>query len=206
MDNERIELSIMGISYSQVQAGAYAIILSEVDGRRRLPIVVGTPEAQSIAVVMENIRTPRPLSHDLFTNILKSLSVDLVEVMINKFEDGAFHSEILLNRFGVDYRFDSRTSDAIALAIRTNSPIYTTNEIMMQHGIVFDESDVSGNDGELASDESGDVEDIYNELDDSRLDALKNRLEDAIREEDYELATKLRDEIKRRESYNKQDE
>jgi bifunctional DNase/RNase len=181
MDNERIELSIMGISYSQVQAGAYAIILSEVDGRRRLPIVVGTPEAQSIAVVMENIRTPRPLSHDLFTNILKSLSVDLVEVMINKFEDGAFHSEILLNRFGVDYRFDSRTSDAIALAIRTNSPIYTTNEIMMQHGIVFDESDVSGNDGELASDESGDVEDIYNELDDSRLDALKNRLEDALR-------------------------
>lgn len=203
MDNERIELTIMGISYSQVQAGAYAIILSEVNGRRRLPIVVGTPEAQSIAVVMENIRTPRPLSHDLFTNILKSLSVNLVEVMISKFEDGAFHSEILLNRFGVDYRFDSRTSDAMALAIRTNSPIYTTNEIMMQHGIVFDENDVSGNDDNSSSDDSGDVEDIYNELDDSRLDALKSRLEDAVREEDYELATKLRDEIKRREAYNK---
>jgi len=123
---KKVKLSILGISFSQVQAGAYALILAEESGIRRLPIVIGTPEAQSIAIVMEGITPPRPLSHDLICSIWQELGIELLEVLINKFENGAFHAELLLQQQGKEYRIDSRTSDAVALAIRTHSPIYTT--------------------------------------------------------------------------------
>ncbi|MDD2299358.1 MAG: bifunctional nuclease family protein [Fermentimonas sp.] len=197
MEKKRIKLSIMGISFSQVQAGAYALIFSEENGIRRLPIVIGTPEAQSIAIVMEGITPPRPLSHDLMCSIFKELDVKLIEVVIYKFEEGAFFSELLLVHNGKEYRIDSRTSDAVALAIRTNSPIYTTEEIMQNMAIIFDEQAASAQDDSSKSvDDKSDEE----ELSGLRLDALKHRLNDAVKEENYELATRLRDEINRREN------
>jgi hypothetical protein len=197
MEKKRIKLSIMGISFSQVQAGAYALIFSEENGIRRLPIVIGTPEAQSIAIVMEGITPPRPLSHDLMCSIFKELDVKLIEVVIYKFEEGAFFSELLLVHNGKEYRIDSRTSDAVALAIRTNSPIYTTEEIMQNMAIIFDEQAATAQDDTSKSvDDKSDEE----ELSGLRLDALKHRLNDAVKEENYELATRLRDEINRREN------
>jgi bifunctional DNase/RNase len=196
MEIKRIKLSILGISFSQVQAGAYALIFSEENGIRRLPIVIGTPEAQSIAIVMEGITPPRPLSHDLISSIFKELNINLVEVLIYKFEEGAFFSELLLKQNGVEYRIDSRTSDAVALAIRTSSPIYTTEEIMQNMAIVFDEH--------VASDQvdpfKEETDKNKEELSDLRLDTLKHRLEDAVSDENYELATRLRDEINRRDN------
>lgn len=196
MATQRIKLSILGISFSQVQAGAYALIFAEENGIRRLPIVIGTPEAQSIAIIMEGIKPPRPLSHDLICSIFRQLDIRLLEVEIYKFEDGAFFSYLLLEQDNKEYRIDSRTSDAVALAIRTHSPIYTTPEIMQNMAIVFDErSTTPSSDASIISDES-----VEEELSDLRLDALKNRLEDAVSEENYELATRLRDEINRREN------
>ncbi len=196
MEANRIKLSILGISFSQVQAGAYALIFAEENGIRRLPIVIGTPEAQSIAIVMEGIKPPRPLSHDLICSIWRELDIRLREVVIYKFEDGAFFSELLLEQNDKEYRIDSRTSDAVALAIRTHSPIFTTKEIMENMAVVFDEQS-----SPVASDPTSITEErTEEELSDLRLDALKNRLEDAVNEENYELATRLRDEINRREN------
>lgn len=194
--SKKVKLSVLGISFSQVQAGAYALIFAEENGIRRLPIVIGTPEAQSIAIVMEGITPPRPLSHDLICAIWKELGVELVEVLIHKFEDGAFFSELLLLQNDKEYRIDSRTSDAVALAIRTSSPIFTTEEIMQNMAIVFDEQTPAVS-PELKSSEPVEEDE---ELSDLRLDALKNRLDDAVKEENYELATRLRDEINRREN------
>jgi hypothetical protein len=179
-----------------VQAGAYALIFSEEKGIRRLPIVIGTPEAQSIAIVMEGITPPRPLSHDLMCSIWKELNIELLEVLIHKFEDGAFFSELLLQQNGQEYRIDSRTSDAVALAIRTNSPIYTTEDIMQRMAIVFDEQ-TPPTPAEPLMEEMGQTGEELSEL---RLEVLKERLKEAVKDENYELATHLRDEINRREN------
>lgn len=197
MGTKRIKLSILGISFSQVQAGAYALIFAEENGVRRLPIVIGTPEAQSIAIIMEGITPPRPLSHDLICSIWKELQIELVEVWIYKFEDGAFFAELLLRQNDKEYRIDSRTSDAVALAIRTHSPVYTTEEIMRNMAIVFDEQSPSTSPEPFTQQE---IESEKEELTHLRLDALKHRLSDAVKEENYELATRLRDEINRREN------
>lgn len=193
--SQKIKLSILGISFSQVQAGAYALIFSEEQGIRRLPIVIGTPEAQSIAIVMEGITPPRPLTHDLICSIWKELGIVLKEVVIYKFEEGAFFSELLIEQNGIEYRIDSRTSDAVALAIRTHSPIYTTEEIMRNMAVVFDEQSLQSDAPLQEKNEKGEEE-----LANLRLDALKERLKEAVNEENYELATRLRDEINRRES------
>ncbi len=194
--SHKIKLSILGISFSQVQAGAYALIFSEEKGIRRLPIVIGTPEAQSIAIVMEGITPPRPPTHDLICSIWKEVHIVLKEVVIYKFEEGAFFSELLIEQNGTEYRIDSRTSDAVALAIRTHSPIYTTEEIMRNMAVVFDEHAVqpTGNQLQERSEKSEE------ELAGLRLDTLKEQLKEAVSEENYELATRLRDEINRRES------
>lgn len=192
----KIKLTVLGISFSQVQAGAYALVFAEENGIRRLPIVIGTPEAQSIAIVMEGITPPRPLSHDLICSMWREMGIELREVLIHKFEDGAFFSELLLSQYGKEYRIDSRTSDAVALAIRTQAPVYTTEEIMQKMAIVFDEQTATDpqeiNRDELVKEEE--------ELSDLQIDILKNRLDAAVKEENYELATRLRDEIIRREN------
>lgn len=193
----KIKLSILGISFSQVQAGAYALIFAEENGLRRLPIVIGTPEAQSIAIVMEGITPPRPLSHDLMCNIFKELNIELLQVYIYKFEGGAYYSELLLRQNDKEYSIDSRTSDAVALAIRTNAPIYTSEEIMKNMAIVFDEhySETQKSEQTETVDEESEEE-----LAELRVEALKAKLEQAVQEENYELATRLRDEINKREN------
>lgn len=193
----KVKLSILGISFSQVQAGAYALIFAEENGIRRLPVVIGTPEAQSIAIVMEGIKPPRPLSHDLMYSIFQQLKIELKEINIHKFEDGAFFSELVLQQNEQTFTIDSRTSDAVALAIRTNSPIYTTEEIMKSMAIVFDEQYNNEPAKDLAQDSA---ESSEAELSDMDLEVLKTHLQDAVREENYELATRLRDEINRREN------
>lgn len=196
MDN-KIKLSILGISFSQVQAGAYALIFAEENGIRRLPVVIGTPEAQSIAIIMENLTPPRPLSHDLVSNIFTSLDIILKEVFIYKFEDGAFFAELLLEQEGKELRIDSRTSDAVAIALRTKSPIYTTEEIMKNMAIVFDEKEILDTDfkkGETTVEPEEKKDNIFK----ISIDTLKERLDEAVAEENYELATKIRDEIERR--------
>lgn len=194
--SKKVKLSVLGISFSQVQAGAYALIFAEENGIRRLPIVIGTPEAQSIAIIMEGITPPRPLSHDLICTIWEEMDIKLIEVLIHKFEDGAFFSELLLQQHDKEYHIDSRTSDAVALAIRTHSPIFTTEEIMQKMAIVFDEeSPENPIEPEKNNPAEGDEG-----LSDLRLDTLKNRLENAVKDENYELATRLRDEINRREN------
>jgi bifunctional DNase/RNase len=195
----KIKLSILGISFSQVQAGAYALIFAEENGIRRLPIVIGTPEAQSIAIVMEDIKPPRPLTHDLVRSVFEKLSIELVEVYIYKFEDGAFYSDLLIRHNGEEFHLDSRTSDAVALAIRTNSPIYTTEEIMRNMSIVFDEQNpIIPNESAATSADDNEAE--LENLSELGLDSLKTRIEDAIRNEDYELAGRLRDEINKRKT------
>lgn len=190
--NQKVKLSILGISFSQVQAGAYALIFSEENGPRRLPIVIGTPEAQSIAIVMEKINPPRPLSHDLMVSVFSALHVELLEVFIYKFDEGAFFAELTLQKGEEQYKIDSRTSDGVALAIRTNAPIYTTEEIMKNMAIVFDEE----------SEEKIEMEDfLQNEDKDlSQLSTsmLNTMLEEALSKEDFESAIHLRDELTKR--------
>ncbi len=135
---ERIRLEVLGISYSQIQSGAYALILAQTDGSIRIPIVIGAAEAQSIAIRMEGIKPPRPLTHDLFTTFAHAFGVKLLEVYIYRFENGIFSSELTFSDGERQIVIDARTSDAIAIAMRTGSPIYTTREILEETGFVME--------------------------------------------------------------------
>lgn len=192
--NEKVRLSILGISFSQVQAGAYALIFSEENGPRRLPIVIGTPEAQSIAIVMEKIEPPRPLTHDLMISTFSALNVELLEVFIYKFDQGAFFAELTLQLEDNIFKIDSRTSDAVALAIRTNAPIFTTEEIMQNMAIVFHESDFD--------EEPKEVNDFTankdKDLSQVNTTTLNEMLQEALSKEDFEAAILLRDELNKR--------
>lgn len=192
--DHRVKLSILGISFSQVQAGAYALIFAESNGPRRLPIVIGTPEAQSIAIVIEKITPPRPLSHDLIVSTLAALNVELLDVFIYKFENGAFYAELTLQHGENQYKIDSRTSDGVAIAIRTGAPIYTTEEIMTTMSVVFDE-----NEGESESDDRNDfLSNKDKDLSKLNNETLNTMLEEALSKEDFESAINLRDELNRR--------
>ena len=136
---ERIRLRVLGISYSQIQAGAYALILAQTDGPYRIPVVVGAAEAQSIAIKMEGIIPPRPMTHDLFTSLAQAYGIELKDVFIHKFEDGIFSSELTFeDRNGREVMLDARTSDAIAIAMRTRTPIFTTPEILEETGFIME--------------------------------------------------------------------
>ncbi len=195
----KIKLNVLGISYSQTQTGAYALVLTEENGERRIPIIIGGFEAQAIAIQLEGLKPPRPLTHDLFMNFATSFKIILKEVMIYRLEEGVFYSKLVCNNGGKDVIIDSRTSDAIALALRFSCPIYSTEEILQKSGIVIDIEDEHDN---LNSDkekeeEKPDVEDVigYTEY---NIEELEKLLEDAIKKEDYEKASIIRDEIERR--------
>ncbi|MBN2729948.1 MAG: bifunctional nuclease family protein [Bacteroidales bacterium] len=192
---EKIELEISGISYSYSQSGAYTLILSESGAERKLPIIIGQFEAQSIAIEMEKMKPARPLTHDLFREFSKSFSIKLNEVIINKFVDGVFHSILVFEKENKIHQIDSRTSDAVALAIRFNCPIYTSEEILAEVGVVFDE-------GDFAIDDSIDSDDDLTAGDDDMklfsLEELEDMLKEAVDMEDFEKASKLRDEINKR--------
>lgn len=209
----KIKLRVQGLTNSQIQSGAYALILAEEFGMRRVPIVVGTAEAQSIAIALERIIPPRPLTHDLIVTFSKAYGIVLKEVFIYKFEDGVFYSELSFDDGQREIRLDSRTSDAIAIALRVNCDIYTTEKIVRECGVVLEEVDEP--DEEEEDDIFNDDPDLFlSELEPEDLDneeAVKNwlmmlneeelqeRMEDAIYKEKYEHAKMYKDEIRRRE-------
>lgn len=201
----KIKLRVQGLTNSQVQSGAYALILAEDDGARRIPIIVGTSEAQSIAIALEHIKPPRPLTHDLFATFAQAFGIQLREVFIYKFEDGVFYSELLFDDGITQVRIDSRTSDAISLALRVKCDIFTTEQIVAECGVVLEE--VSPEDDKEADYQLMDKEpeDIKDEKELKRWlslldeEELCDRLDDAIADENYEYAKMYKDEIRRRE-------
>jgi bifunctional DNase/RNase len=200
-----VRLNIKGISYSQTQSGAYALVLSEIDGNRTLPIVIGAFEAQSIAIALEKeIKPPRPLTHDLFKTFADRFQIDIKQVIIHKLVDGVFYSSLICVRDNIEEIIDTRTSDAIALATRFNAPIFTYENILDKAGIYLKIKD------ELAP---GDEDDLEIEklietpqpiqkstFSKDTLKQLNKKLEKAVQNEDYELAAKIRDEINKRTS------
>ena len=177
----------MGITFNQVQAGAYALILAEEQGNRRIPIIIGTPEAQSILIFLENLHPPRPLTHDLFISFLQLLNITLKEVNIYKYEEGVFHSELIFNDGMKDFFLDSRTSDAIALALRVNASIYIVDDIMKDVAIELEEEDINdGSSGQPTQKQAVSLDNLGPEK-------LQKLLNEAITAENYEKASYIRD-------------
>ena len=205
---KKIKLRVQGLTNSQVQSGAYALILAEEDGNRRIPVIVGTPEAQSIAIALEYITPPRPLTHDLFVSFATAFDIKLKEVYIYKFEEGIFYSELLFTDGKREVPVDSRTSDAIAIALRAKCDIYVSESIMIEAGVVLDE-DVEDNADDDFEDDDDDLMamDPDEIKDDEALkrwlgliddEELNKRLEEAVQDENYEHAKMYQDEIRRR--------
>ncbi len=200
----RIKLNVLGISYSQTQSGAYALVLTEEGGDRRIPIIVGGFEAQSIAIQLEGLKPPRPLTHDLFMNFAVAFKIHLLEVTIYKLEEGVFYSNLLCENGTNRLTIDARTSDAIALALRFKCPIYTTEEIISKAGIVLDfgkeseeeEMEAESTGESTAKSGSSPKTGDYSKMDMNKLNEL---LEEAVKNEDYERASKIRDEITKRQ-------
>lgn len=198
----RIRLNVLGISYSQTQTGAYALVLAEEKGKRRIPIIVGGFEAQAIAIQLEGLKPPRPLTHDLFYNFARTFEIDLLEVTIHKLEEGVFHSKLTCNDGTNTIEIDTRTSDAIALALRFKCPIYTTPEIIDRAGIVLDFEQESAEFEEKAESREVDIKEDLTAVSLSEMNIidLNKLLDQAIKDEDYEKASRIRDEINRRET------
>ncbi|WP_405295284.1 bifunctional nuclease domain-containing protein [Algibacter sp. Ld11] len=202
-----VRLNIKGISYSQTQNGAYALILNEVDGDRKLPIVIGAFEAQSIAIALEKeISPPRPLTHDLFKNFADRFDIVVKQVIIHKLVDGVFYSSLICERDKIEEIIDARTSDAIALALRFQAPIFTFKNILDKAGIylkVNPKKEDEETEDNILMDEL-----VANELEPQEpgenykaksIEELHNLLEEAVSNEDYEKAAHIRDEISKRE-------
>ena len=200
----KIKLNVLGLSYSQTQSGAYALVLSEEDGDRRIPIIIGGYEAQAIAIELEGLKPPRPLTHDLFLSIATAVGLTLNEVNIYRLEEGIFYSELLLEKDGQEIKIDARTSDAIALALRFRCPIYTSSEILDKSGIVLDfgdESKSKPSKPEPKKEEehhSAPVVKSKGRFTKNTLSELQELMNKAISDENYELAKEIRDEISKR--------
>jgi bifunctional DNase/RNase len=199
-----VQLDIKGISYSQTQSGAYALVLTEIKGNRTLPIIIGAFEAQSIAISLEKeIKPPRPLTHDLFKTFSERFQIKITQVIIHKLVDGVFFSSLVCEKDGAEEIIDARTSDAIALATRFNAPIYTYETILEKAGVFLklEADDIVSDTRELELDELLSDSDSSSEKDPLKrmsLQELHNQLQIAIDHEDYENAAKLRDEISKR--------
>jgi bifunctional DNase/RNase len=197
----KIKLNVLGISYSQTQTGAYALVLAEENGKRRIPIIVGGFEAQAIAIQLEGLKPPRPLTHDLFLNFARTFKINLLEVTVYKLEEGVFYSKLTCDNGRQIIEIDARTSDAIALALRFKCPIYTTEEIMRKSGIILDfEKEAQPRTKSEPKTRKMEVEDDLpnEELGKISSQELKTLLDEAIKEENYEKASLIRDEINRR--------
>lgn len=201
-----IKLNIKGISYSQTQNGAYALILSEEDGPRKLPIVIGAFEAQSIAIALESdIKPPRPLTHDLFKNFCDQFSIVIKQVIIHKLVDGVFYSSIIAEQNNQEQIVEARTSDAIALALRFNAPVFTYKDILKKAGIYLQTAKESSSDKDKEEELS--IDDLTQSSTSASAPTLSNKslaelntlLQKAIAEEEYEKAASLRDEISKRQ-------
>ena len=192
---KRVKLKVMGISYSQTQSGAYALILVEENGERRIPIIIGGFEAQAIVIKLENLDPPRPLTHDLFKKFADEFNILVSEVMIYKLEEGVFFSKLICNNGRKEYSIDSRTSDAVAIALRFGCPIFITEEILDKAGITINPSDT-----ETSSDNDSDnlLEPESSKYDTNSDDELYKMIDEAVKTEDYERAASIRDEIEKR--------
>ncbi|MCY1723537.1 bifunctional nuclease family protein [Prolixibacteraceae bacterium Z1-6] len=184
------------MSVSQTQSGAYALVLAEEEGERRIPIIIGPVEAQAIAIQLEGLKPPRPLTHDLIKNMALAFDIALLEVTIYKLEEGIFYSELLCEMDGKEIRIDSRTSDAVALALRFRCPIYTSEEILQKAGIVLEGEDENSPIRSLMDEDESSGSSSYAQYSTSELQELLN---EAIQEEDYEKASVIRDELNKRE-------
>jgi bifunctional DNase/RNase len=192
---KRVKLKVLGISFSQTQSGAYALVLLEEKGERRIPIIIGGFEAQAIVIKLENLDPPRPLTHDLFKSFADEFNISVSEVFIYKLEEGVFYSTLVCSNGVKEYSIDSRTSDAVALALRFNCPIYITEEILEKAGIVINPAEpgsgnVVGNES-LFETETGKYESFS-------ADELYKMIDEAIKTEDYEKAASIRDELEKR--------
>lgn len=195
MLDKKVRLSVLGFSFNQSQTGTYGLVLAEKDGPRRLMVVVGTPEAQSIAFKLHNSKPPRPLTHDLFQSVIGKAGIKLKEVLIYKYnkEGGIFYSRLIFSQNNESFEVESRTSDAVALALRAKAAIYTSEKIMRELSVVFKEVE---DDPEFETDLNEiDSEKFYSDL---HYDELDNMLRDAIEKEDYEMASLLRDELQKK--------
>jgi bifunctional DNase/RNase len=203
---KKIRLDIIGLSYSQTQSGAYALILNESKGKRRLPIIIGGFEAQAIAIEMENMKPSRPLTHDLFKNFADTFEITLKEVIIYNLVEGIFYAKLICARDNNEVEIDARTSDAIALAVRFNCPIYTYEFILNSAGIIMEEEAAGKSDTASATaaavegkkepkaSSPKEEEDVKKKS----VEDLREMLQKALDREDYERASKIRDEINRR--------
>jgi len=195
---ERIQVDILGLSTSPSAGGAYALILKEVNGMRRLPIIIGAFEAQSIALEIEGIKPPRPLTHDLIKTIIDALGVSLSDVFINELRDGTFYA-----RLNVDSQeIDSRPSDAIALAVRYGVPIFVSGKVMDEASFVPDGDEVEKTGAPAAGPGSGPTEPAAPKPKLTKIEQLEHQLKEAIAKEDYEQAARIRDEITRFQARN----
>ena len=195
---EKIKLEIAGLSYSQTQSGAYALVLAETKGKRRLPIIIGGFEAQAIAIELEKMTPSRPLTHDLFKNFAEEYNINISEVIIYNLVEGIFFAKLICEQDGTENEIDSRTSDPIELSVRFECPIYTYEFVLRSAGIILDDEETE--ESELVEEEYN-VDDFTPDSDDVErftLEDLEQKLKDSIDNEDYESASKIRDEIKRR--------
>lgn len=191
---EKIKLEIVGLSYSQTQSGAYALILSEVGGNRRLPIIIGGFEAQAIAIELEKMVPTRPLTHDLFKNFAENFGIVVKEVIIYNLMEGIFFSKLICERDGEIQEIDARTSDAIAIGVRFDCPVYTYESILSSAGILLEEGTMEEN--PLIAE--GEPEENPDTIESLSTTELETQLNEAIDNEDYELASRIRDELKKR--------
>lgn len=192
---KRIKLKVMGISYSQTQSGAYALILIEENGERRIPIIIGGFEAQAIVIKLENLDPPRPLTHDLFKKFADEFNIFVSEVMIYKLEEGVFFSKLVCNNGEKEYSIDSRTSDAVALALRFGCPIFITEDILEKAGITINPTEVglsTANEIDSLFEPESTKYDSYSD------EELYKMIDESVKTEDYERAAAIRDEIEKR--------
>ena len=192
----KILLNVIGITYSQSQSGAYALLLEVKGEQTRLPIIIGETEAQSIAIALEGHKTSRPLTHDLFKSFAKSFDINITEVVINRFKDGLFYSELHCVKDGEETIIDARTSDAVALALRFDAPIYANSQVVEEAGIIMDDIDLDDDDNDFDADTDSDTDtnsDADTDFERYDIKELEHLLREAIEVEDYAKASVLRD-------------
>ncbi|OJW77444.1 MAG: hypothetical protein BGO69_18710 [Bacteroidetes bacterium 46-16] len=195
---KKIELEIVALSHSITQTHSYAVVLGEVNGLRRLPIVIGGFEAQAIAVALERMQPSRPLTHDLFANFMTTFSIDLTEVIIYKLEEGIFFAKLLCQADGEEVEIDSRTSDALALAVRANCRIYTYENILEAAGLYLDQPEGGEEGAAEATATPASKVTSDSDLKNMNLEELETLLQQVLEQEDYVRAINIRDEINSR--------
>lgn len=197
---DKIKLAVLGLSYNHTNSGAYALVLAEEEGSRRIPIIIGAVEAQAIAIQLEGLTPPRPLTHDLFHSFADAFQIKLEEVLVYKLKDGIFYSELVCFNGSNRIRIDSRTSDAVALALRFKVPIFTLTEIMESAGIILEDSVDEKNITIEEDDDTAIKPETEDDLNELSIDEMEELLLDAITNEDYEHASQIRDAIEKRKN------